>query len=198
MTASTTIPHREKLLREGMRRLYVHGFHGTTIDAILEGAGVPKGSFYHHFGSKEGFAKQVLARYVQFQLDQLGEWSGRADLTTPAVLSGYFRAMADRFIASGHRDACLAGKLATELCADHEVFRAQLAEDLGVWKGRIAELLRQGQRRGDVRADQPAETLADAVLALLQGAFVVALASRDDALLASVGTALELLVAPPG
>jgi TetR/AcrR family transcriptional repressor of nem operon len=78
------------------------------------------------------------------------------------------------------------------------VFRAQLAEDLGVWKGRIAELLRQGQRRGDVRADQPAETLADAVLALLQGAFVVALASRDDASLASVGTALELLVASPG
>ncbi|QRP49517.1 TetR/AcrR family transcriptional regulator [Amycolatopsis sp. FDAARGOS 1241] len=195
MTGSTTIPHREKLLREGMRQLYAHGFHGTTIDGILDGSGVPKGSFYHHFGSKEAFAKQVLARYMQFQLDQLGEWSGRADLATPALLSGYFRAMAERFIGSSHERACLAGKLSTELAAGHEAFRAQLAEDLGVWKGRIVELLRTGQRRRDVRGDQPAEVLADAVLALVQGAFVVALASRDDASLASVATALELLVA---
>lgn len=195
MSAATTVPHREKLLREGLHQLYARGFHGTTIDGILDAAGVPKGSFYHHFGSKEAFARQVLARYMQFQLDQLAEWSGRAELPVPALLAGYFRAMAARFTGSGHQRACLAGKLATELAAGHEGFRARLAEDLGGWRERIAGLLETGQQRGEVRADQPAGLLADAVLALVQGAFVLALAAREDASLESVATAIELLVA---
>ncbi|MBB4683295.1 TetR family transcriptional regulator C-terminal domain-containing protein [Amycolatopsis jiangsuensis] len=132
---------------------------------------------------------------MQFQLDQLTEWGARADLPVPALLAGYFRAMAGRFTGSGHRRACLAGKLATELAAGHEGFRDQLAEDLAGWRERIAELVRTGQDRGEVRADQPAGPLADAVLALVQRASVVALASRDDSSLASVGTAIELLVA---
>ncbi|GAA3565913.1 TetR/AcrR family transcriptional regulator [Amycolatopsis ultiminotia] len=195
MSTPTTVPHREKLLREGLRQLYAHGFHGTTIDRILEGSGVPKGSFYHHFGSKETFARQVLTRYMQFQFDQLTEWSGRADLPVPALLAGYFRAMADRFVASGHRRACLTGKLATEMAAEHDAFREQLAGDLAGWRERIAELLRLGRERGEVRGEAPVELLADAVLALIQGAFVVALAARDESALASVGTAIELLVA---
>jgi len=196
MSSPTAISHRERLLREGMRQLYERGFHGTSVDGILAASGVPKGSFYHHFGSKDAFVKQILARYMQFQLDRLEEWCGRDDLPTPAILSGYFREMADRFVESRHRRACLAGKLSTELAAGNEAFRAQLSDDFAVWKGLIRDLLLRGRQRGDVRDDQDVDMLADAVLAMVQGAFVVALASHDDASLTAVRTAIDLLLAP--
>jgi TetR/AcrR family transcriptional regulator, transcriptional repressor for nem operon len=198
MRTPTVPTHRERLLREGMRQLYARGFHGTTVDGLLAATGVPKGSFYHHFGSKEEFTRQVLDRYMRFQRELLGRWSERAELSTPEALAGYFREMADGFIRSEHRRGCLFGKLSTEVAADHEEFRERLGADLAGWKRGIVELLEGGQRRGDVRADRPADALADGVLALVQGAFVIALTSRDDASLDAVHATIELLIAIPG
>jgi TetR/AcrR family transcriptional repressor of nem operon len=191
------MPHRERLLREGMRQLYARGFHGTTVDAILEASGVPKGSFYHHFGSKEAFTREVLRRYMESQLALLERWSAEGETPTAALLSGYFGELADGFVRSDFRRACLAGKLSTEVAADSEVFRSQLGADMAAWKRGITRLLERGQARGDVRVDRSAAALADAVLALVQGAFVVALASRESASLNSVRETLELLVTPP-
>ena len=197
MSVPTATTHRERLLREGARQLYARGFHGTTVDGILEAAGVPKGSFYHHFGSKEAFAGEVLRRYMDLQLERLGRWSDIRGQSTPKVLSGYFREMADGFVRSDYRRGCLAGKLSTELAASHQGFQEQLRSDMVAWKQGITTLLESGQARGDVRADRPAEALADAVLALVQGAFVVALASQESESLDSVCDALELLVTAP-
>ena len=77
------LSHKERLLRHGMKLFYAQGFHGTTVDAILASAGVPKGSFYHHFGSKEVFAQAVLDRYMQFQIDLFHKWAAKKGLTTP-------------------------------------------------------------------------------------------------------------------
>ena len=46
------LSHKERLIRAGGKLFYENGFHGTTVDAVLAEAGVPKGSFYHHFGSQ--------------------------------------------------------------------------------------------------------------------------------------------------
>jgi len=49
---------REKLLDVTFEEIYINGYSATAIDTILKKAGVPKGSLYHHFGSKK---KLVLA-----------------------------------------------------------------------------------------------------------------------------------------
>jgi TetR/AcrR family transcriptional repressor of nem operon len=196
MSAPVAMPHRERLLREGMRQLYARGFHGTTVDAILEASGVPKGSFYHHFGSKEAFTREVLRRYMEFQLSVLERWSRESELPTTELLAGYFGELADGFVRSDFRRACLAGKLSTEVAADSEIFRSQLGADMAAWKQAISRLLGRGQERGDVRVDRTAPALADTVLALIQGAFVVALASRETASLDSVRESLALLITP--
>ena len=192
------VSHKERLLRQGMKHFYVYGYHGTTVDAVLEAAGVPKGSFYHHFGSKEAFGKAVLNRYMQYQLDLLQTWiNEKPDLSTSEKLSGYFNQMVRQFIDSDYRRACLAGKFSTEVSATSESFRRQLESDLGAWRGHLLTALQQGQERGDVRHDRPAGELADALLALIQGAFVVALSSRDDQSLRAVSTTIPLLIDAP-
>lgn len=191
------LPHREKLLREGTRRLYGHGFHGTTVDGILAATGVPKGSFYHHFGSKEALAKEALRHYLTFQLDLLESWTAKADLPTADVLVGYFTDMAGAFTRSEYQQACLFGKLSTEMSAGSPEFRAVLADHVEQWQIPLRELLRRGQERGDVRGGFAVEQLAGAVLALVQGVFVLALAVRDEAMLDAARTALRVLVENP-
>nr|WP_272923611.1 MULTISPECIES: TetR/AcrR family transcriptional regulator [unclassified Streptomyces] len=190
--------HKERLLRQGMEYFYAYGYHGTTIDALLEASGAPKGSFYHHFGSKEAFGKAVLNRYMQYQLNLLRKWvTGNPELATSEKLTGYFNEMVDRFIGSEFQRACLAGKFSTEVSATSESFRTQLGADMREWRKHLLSALEEGQERGDVRRDRQAGDLADAALALIQGAFVVALSSRDVESLAAISATIPLLVDAP-
>src|SRR5690625_4097335 len=125
-TRPGTMSHKERMLRQGMTLLYANGFHGMTVDALLTASGVPKGSFYHHFGSKEAFAQAVLARYVQSQTDLLDRWASKDELSTAERLVGYFHEMTQAFVGSDYERACLVGKFSTEVAAASEPFRDQL------------------------------------------------------------------------
>ncbi|MDT2006295.1 TetR/AcrR family transcriptional regulator [Rhodococcus opacus] len=188
------LPHKERLLRQGTSQFYASGFSGTTVDALLHATGVPKGSFYHHFGSKEAFGRAVLERYCHFQMDLLASWAARPGLGTVEKLTGYFDAMADGFIASGFQRACLVGKFSTEVAATSETFRHHLDEDLRNWHSALSDILTKGQAEGDVRVDRTPNELADALLALIQGAFVVALSTRNAASLRSVCATIPVII----
>jgi TetR/AcrR family transcriptional regulator, transcriptional repressor for nem operon len=192
-----TLSHKERLLRQGTKLFYAQGFHGTTVDAILASAGVPKGSFYHHFGSKDVFGQAVLDRYMQFQTDLFDTWAAKKDVPTADKLAGYFKELSQLFVKSGYQRACLTGKFSTEVAASSELFRDQLAAQIESWKSKIVGLLQQGQENGDVRRDRTPEELANGVLSLIQGAFVLALSTRDKHTLAAVAAAIKLLIEPP-
>ncbi|MEH0421234.1 TetR/AcrR family transcriptional regulator [Streptomyces sp. B21-083] len=190
----TGMSHKDRLLRQGMKHFYAYGYHGTTVDSVLAASGVPKGSFYHHFGSKEAFGKAVLNVYMQYQLNLLQKWIDRPELPTPDKLVGYFDEMTSEFINSDYQRGCLAGNFSTEVSATSESFRAQLDSDLRDWRALLVTALSDGQERGDVRKDRSAGELADALLAMTQGAFVIALSSRDSESLRAVSTTIPLLV----
>lgn len=199
MTGSqkAALPHKEALLRSGAKLFYDYGFHGTTVDAVLADAGVPKGSFYHHFGSKDVFGQAVLDRYMAFQRDLLAKWSSKKNLSTPDRLVGYAKDMAQMFVKSGYQRGCLAGKFSTEVAATSDVFRDQLSFHIEAWTTQVAALLATGQEQGDVRTDRSAQEIAEAVLSLIQGTFVLALSTRDKHTLTTLVTTLRLLVEPP-
>lgn len=192
----TALSHKERLFRAGAKLFYEHGFHGTTIDAILAEAGVPKGSFYHHFGSKDAFGQAVLNRYMGFQGELVAKWVARTDLSTADQVTGYFTDMSQIFVKSGYQTGCLTGKFSTEVAATSDVFRPQLAGQIHGWKTRVSALLAQGQERGDIRTDRSSDDLADTVLALIQGAFVLTLSTRDEHTLAAVCGSIKELIEP--
>ena len=59
MTAKST---RDRLIDVGLELMHQNGYNATGLTEILNAADVPKGSFYHHFGSKEDFAAAALER----------------------------------------------------------------------------------------------------------------------------------------
>jgi TetR/AcrR family transcriptional regulator, transcriptional repressor for nem operon len=55
---------RDHLIDTGLELMHRHGYNATGLIEILKAADVPKGSFHHHFGSKEDFAPPALERYT--------------------------------------------------------------------------------------------------------------------------------------
>ncbi|MBM7368242.1 TetR/AcrR family transcriptional regulator [Gordonia hydrophobica] len=193
----TEMAHRERLLLTGIESFFEFGYHGTTVDRILAAAQVPKGSFYHHFGSKEAFAVGVLDAYGGFQDARLLAWSDDDGRSTPEMIYGYFTEMSQIFVDSDYRNSDLAGKLATEVATTSEPLRVKIAELVAQWRVRLEAVLTAGQERGDVRDDLTVAELSAAIHALIDGTFIVASATRDTGAISAVGAAIAELVAAP-
>lgn len=197
--ASTERSHRDTLLHEGMRQIFRNGVHGTTVDGLLAASGVPKGSFYHHFGTKERFVSAVLERYGAFHRRRLAAWQQRDGLRTPEQVAGYFRELTGIFVRSGYLYSDLSGKVVCELAVASDPLREQIAENMQEFLAAMTQVIADGQQRGDVRGDRDPRQLASAAHALIDGAFLVAQSTHDENALESIATALERLLSPdPG
>lgn len=72
---------RSVIVRRGTEMMTETGFFSTSIDQLLTTAGIPKGSFYHYFSSKEDFGLAVVENYADYfgrKLSRLFENTGRA------------------------------------------------------------------------------------------------------------------------
>src|SRR5215467_12463805 len=71
MASQGTHPTRQRLLEAGHEEVYLHGFQGTSLGAILQRAEVTKGAFFHYFPTKKAFGyaivDEVLARMITAQ-----------------------------------------------------------------------------------------------------------------------------------
>lgn len=122
----THLSHRERLLDAGEHAFRETSFSESGINEILASSGVPKGSFYHHFSSKEAFGIAVANRYSEQQIAAAKECL--EDPSLPAVdrLRAFFegarRDMGNRKFQQG----CLMCNLSTELADERPAFRVAL------------------------------------------------------------------------
>src|SRR5882757_5232251 len=56
---------KEQIVQAGLKILLDKGFNGVGVQEITEAAGVPKGSFYNHFESKEVLGAEIVTRYAR-------------------------------------------------------------------------------------------------------------------------------------
>ncbi|MEN8374732.1 MAG: TetR family transcriptional regulator C-terminal domain-containing protein [Gemmatimonadota bacterium] len=164
-----SIRTRDLLLEEGLSALIRRGYNGTGIKEVLEEAGVPKGSFYNYFESKEDFASQVIDLYADRFHAELGE----AFADGPGALDrvrDYFDEEIPRQLEAGA--GCLLGNLGAEVGATNPGLRQAMARGMGGTRERFAGAIEQGQADGTVRTDRTAEELAGVLFAAWEGALL--------------------------
>jgi TetR/AcrR family transcriptional regulator, transcriptional repressor for nem operon len=105
---------REQIVVAGLEILHRRGFNGCGVQDITDAAGVPKGSFYNHFESKEALGVAVLDRYWQICGEQLRMLS---DEPVPPLdrLRRYFESLAGIIAGQGYTRGCLIGNFSIEL-----------------------------------------------------------------------------------
>lgn len=159
--ATRTEDTRARLIEGGMALFGQKGYNATGIKDITDAAGVPKGSFYNYFASKEDFGAEIIRSYA----DNYGQAWAYCMNRAPAEPLAALRFTYDYFLAHHDsketRSGCLLGNLAAEISESSELCRETLSKVTGVWNRQFTELLRQAQAQGTVRTDLSAEELTD-------------------------------------
>ena len=161
---------RSRLLAAGHDLVHARGFAASGVKDITDAAGVPKGSFYAYFPSKEAFAAAILEHYwsdIETRLMPILEEGGLAQ----ERITRFFHALADEHEAGDFLLGCLIGNLSLELGGSSEPVRAELVRILGGWNEALTACVRSGQGdTGDVRADLDAAELASLLVEAWEGA----------------------------
>jgi TetR/AcrR family transcriptional repressor of nem operon len=161
---------RDRLLAAGLELVHARGFAASGVKDITDAAGVPKGSFYAYFSSKEAFAAAVLEHYwsdIEKRLVPILDADGLAQ----ERITRFFHALADEHEAGDFLLGCLVGNLSLELGGSSEPVRTELVRILGRWDAALTACVRSGQQgSGGIRRDIDAGELASQLIEAWEGA----------------------------
>lgn len=146
----------ERLLAEATRLFAERGYDRTSVQEIVEAAGVTKGALYHYFGSKDDLLSEIYGRVLRLQTDRLNTIAARPG----AVEQRLAEAAADVVVTSIQNldDTKIFFRSMHQLSPEkqkavraerrryHETFRA---------------LIEEGQRDGHFRAEMRPDLVVD-------------------------------------
>ncbi|MFC3550627.1 TetR/AcrR family transcriptional regulator [Lysobacter cavernae] len=180
MNAPPATDVRQHILDVAQPLLLRKGFTAVGLAEILATARVPKGSFYHYFGSKEAFGEAVLEAYFA---DHLARMDALLTLPGPAAqrLIGYFHDWLDSQAGDGARSRCLAVKLGAEVCDLSESMRAVLERGTRSVVERLARCIEAGKADGSLPAALDAHAVALTLYQSWLGASLLAKIARERA-----------------
>jgi TetR/AcrR family transcriptional repressor of nem operon len=171
---------REEIVAAALDQFHTHGFNAAGVKDITDAAGVPKGSFYNHFDSKEALAVVALERYGTTRgLAELG------DASVPALrrLREHFEFLRGENEANDYTHGCLIGDFGTEISDHSDIIRGAVRGSLDSWGDALAGAIADGQREGSIRGGIDPRTTARFVLAAWEGTLVTMRAERAGAAL---------------
>lgn len=158
------------------------GVAATTLDQICEAAGVTKGALFHYFKGKEEVCLAAMAAWG-------AHWAGivaAAQLDEiPDPLDRVYRlleVMENAYLSSPIGPGCMVGTVAQEQAACSDTYHLATSGHLDDWKGPVAKLLSDAKEAHPPKVDFEPESLADLMLAIVQGTLLVAKTRRDTAI----------------
>jgi TetR/AcrR family transcriptional repressor of nem operon len=170
---------KEQIVQAGLKILLDRGFNGVGVQEITDTAGVPKGSFYNHFESKEALGAEIVERYGMDNTRR----QILLDRSLPGLkrLRGHFEGLNELFVKSKFERGCLLGNFSAELSNQSAVIRRELAELYGRWTRDIEQAIKDGHADGTISRDRNAAEIAAFLLDAYEGALLRARVERSKA-----------------
>jgi TetR/AcrR family transcriptional regulator, transcriptional repressor for nem operon len=170
---------RLSIIKQGARLVHEKGYNHTGLSDIIKAAGVPKGSFYHYFRSKDDFGLAVINYFGEFIQAML---KGHLDDTDTPPLERLARVMDayhSIFEKLGHRCGCPIGNLMQEMSDLNEDFRNKVGNVYSLMKAGIEQCLREAREQGDIAADLDPGQTAQFILDSWEGAIMHMKLAKD-------------------
>ncbi len=173
---------RDHLIDVGLDLMHRHGFNATGLTEILQAADVPKGSFYHFFGSKEEFAAAALERYAAQRAEHSAAALSDATISPRKRLKRYFVDLVKIAGQHGPVPGCLLGRFSLEIAAESPQMRKRISASFARWQHAIAAVIEQAvtQKRAS-RRHECLRRWRDFVLNSWEGALLRSQADKSDA-----------------
>lgn len=164
---------RLKLLDAMISVVRAKGYNATRVEDVCEAAGLTKGSFFHHFKSKDELALAAITRWNQAaRAFEAADYHRHADPLDR--LLGYvdFR---KSLLKGALRDyTCFVGTIISEAYETHPELRAACARDLFGHAEKLERDIKEAMQRHGAAGDWTAQSLALHMQTVVQGAFILA------------------------
>lgn len=163
ITPMTTEPEKDTralILATGQKIMSRKGFSAVGLTEILSSAGVPKGSFYHYFGSKDAFGEAMLNAYFEQYLADMDSLMAKPGLTGAERLMMYFAMWRENQGAFDCQGRCLAVKLGAEVSDLSEIMRVALKAGTNGIIARMKTMIDDGVADGSLHIEGSAGELA--------------------------------------
>jgi TetR/AcrR family transcriptional repressor of nem operon len=168
---------REQIVAAGMRGVLKKGYNACGIQEITASAGLPKGSFYNYFESKEALGAALVRHYGEIGPRRVG----LADKSIAPMerLRRHFEAASDLYIEMKYERGCLLGSFSAELASQCPQIRARLAALFSDWTRDIESAISEAQLTAAISTKAQADRLAIFLLDAYEGAILRARAEKN-------------------
>lgn len=133
-----------------------HGFESTSVQSIVEAAGVSKGAMYHHFDSKDDLLYEIYTRVLRMQTEQLAKIAD-ADLPVAERVHAAAADVVETSVAN-YDETLIFFRSMHQLQPDK---LKQVRAERRRYHERFRALIEEGQRAGEFRTDIPADVVID-------------------------------------
>jgi TetR/AcrR family transcriptional regulator, transcriptional repressor for nem operon len=158
---------RDKLVEAALELFHTRGYNACGVLDITNAAGVPKGSFYNHFKSKELLALAVLDFY-----QTVARFDVLKDKSIPPIqrLRSHFESYGALHENWRFKRGCLMGNFGAEMSPQSQVMRKALKKAFDKWCDAVAEVLQEAKRREEIEARHDPASMARFLVNSWEGA----------------------------
>ena len=160
---------RENLFASAAVLFQRFGYARVSIRDITSSVGIPKGTFYNHFRSKEALASAILSQHFNVLLEDLAQGGSE---TAGARLRRHFESIAPSTQEPRSSPLQVISTLAAEGPALPYALALQIAEGVRLWSNKVAALISLAQAEGRIDAEENPDLLAALFINCWQGAMI--------------------------
>lgn len=170
---------RARLVDAAIFLIRQQGFTATSVDRICEKAGTTKGSFFHHFSSKEEIGEAAIDAWckgrAELYMKDLGDPADDPLERIKRLLDG----LEESVLIPGEPSVCVLGMMSQELAVTHPRIRETCDARLKGWTGLVTSLLAAAKAKHPPVIDFDPEELAWMLNSLWQGSLLIAKTRQD-------------------
>lgn len=161
---------RQRIIELAAPLFNQRGFAGCSMQDVMEATGLEKGGLYRHFHSKEELAAEALRYSLQrtdnIRTDHLDQTHGSVEL---------LRSFVERFVetSSPVPGGCPLMNTAIDSDDGNATLRELAREGFSEWRARLSKIVEEGIRRGEIRKKTEPRTVANLMIATLEGALMM-------------------------
>jgi len=178
---------RQKILDLAEAAVLAKGFAGTSIDSLIEEAGISKGGFFYHFRDKTDLIESLVRRYLQNDDRFFEDLFARADSLVEDPLQNYLLFL--RLLAEAMADlpATHPGCMVASVCYQNQGFDRRISDlnrrGVEKWRRMFLARLRRIAEVYPLRSQVDLLVVADAMTSIIEGGIVLSRVFEEKDLL---------------
>lgn len=161
----------EEILDIGYDVLRKNGYHNVGVNQILKEAGIPKGSFYNFFESKEDFANKVVQRYGESNAGWMQGFFDESELSPIESLKSFYKFMIDTNEKDEFLSGCIVNNMSIEVGRINDTMATKANEQFIDWLIILANVISKGQELKEITTKFSALEIAEYLHAGFYGTF---------------------------